>query len=48
MSKWTVDVNWSIDVEADGEGEALMEASRAFSFMSEANAEEIEESGGRS
>ena len=40
--RWTVDVSWECEVDAESEGEALMEAYRAFSFMSEANAEEME------
>jgi hypothetical protein len=44
MSKWTVEIpSWSIEVEAEDEGDALIQADMAFSFMSEARAEEIEE-----
>lgn len=42
MAKWTVRVEWEIEVECADEGEALLEADREFSFMSEACAEEIE------
>ena len=42
MSKWTVEVSWTIDVEADDEGDALCAADREFSFMNEARADEIE------
>lgn len=41
MAKWIVEVSWEGEVEADDEGDALMQADRAFSFMSEARAQEI-------
>lgn len=41
MSKWRVEVSWEAELEADDEGEALMQADSSFSFMREARAEEI-------
>ena len=41
MAKWRVDVSWECEVEADDEGDALLQADGAFSFMREARAEEI-------
>jgi hypothetical protein len=43
MSRWRVMLyQWQCEVDADDEGEALMEADSLFSFMGEAQAEEIE------
>lgn len=42
MSKWIVSVNWDVEIEAEDEGDALMQADRQFSLMSEARAEEVE------
>jgi hypothetical protein len=41
MRKWRVSVSWETEVEAEDEGQALIDADAAFSFMSEASAEEI-------
>ncbi len=41
MTKWRVEVSWECEVEADNEGDALMQADQAFSMMSDARAEEI-------
>lgn len=44
MSRWRVMVyQWECEVEADDEGEALMEADSLFNFMSEGRAQEIEQ-----
>lgn len=44
MSIWRVLVpQWECEVEADDEGEALMEADSLFNFMGEARAECIED-----
>lgn len=41
MSKWTVSVQWwQVEVEAEDEGEALMEADGQFNFINEARATE--------
>jgi hypothetical protein len=42
MRKWRVSVQWEAELEAEDEGQALIDADCAFTFMSEANAEEIE------
>jgi hypothetical protein len=43
MPKWKISVNfWEVEVEADDEGDALMEADSIFNFMNEARVEEIE------
>lgn len=43
MGKWVVEVSWNTVIEAEDEGEALMQADREFSFMREANAENLED-----
>jgi hypothetical protein len=44
MSKWLVEIPaWSIEVEAEDEGDALCQADMDYNFMNEARAEEIEE-----
>ena len=40
MSRWKVRVSWETEVEADDEGDALLQADLQFSFMSEAQADE--------
>ena len=40
MSTWTVEVNWICEVEADDEGDALIQADMKFSLMREARAHE--------
>lgn len=42
MAKWTVSVDWDVEVEAEDEGDALMQADRMFDFIGEARTEEIE------
>ena len=47
MSKWIVSIpGWEVEIEAEREGDALMDAERQFSFMSEARAEEVESEDG--
>jgi len=41
MRKWRVEISWECEVEADDEGDALIQADMAFSFMSEARAMEV-------
>jgi hypothetical protein len=50
MAKWKVMIpQWETEVEADDEGDALMQAASQFSVMNEARAEEIcEEDNGNS
>lgn len=43
MARWKVSIpSWECEVEADDEGEALMQADGQYSFMGEAEAEEME------
>jgi hypothetical protein len=43
MPKWKISVSfWEVEVEADDEGDALMEADSIFNFMNEARVEELE------
>jgi hypothetical protein len=43
MSKWRVEIPaWGTEIEADDEGDVLIQASLNLSFMNEACAEEIE------
>ena len=43
MRRWRVTVpEWTFELDADDEGEALIDADSSFSFMSLARAEEIE------
>jgi hypothetical protein len=41
MRKWRISVSWETEIEADDEGQALIDADSTFSFMREARAEEI-------
>lgn len=42
MSKWRVSIpSWETEVEADDEGDALVQASMEHDFMDDASAEEI-------
>jgi hypothetical protein len=44
MARWRVEIpSWSTEVEADDEGDALIQADVQFNFMSEAQAVEEEE-----
>lgn len=46
MSRWRVVLyQWECEVEADDEGDALMEADSLFNFMNEARAQETEHDG---
>lgn len=43
MSRWRVMLyQWECEVEAEDEGEALMEADSLFNFINEARAEEVD------
>ena len=44
MRKWRVSVNFTADVEAESDIEALCEVDKEFSVMSQADVYEIEES----
>lgn len=46
MSKWTVTVSWSVEIEAEDEGDALAQGDLFFRFYREADAEEIEQEEG--
>jgi ribonuclease PH len=43
MARWSVTVQWQEIVEADNEGDALIQADMNFSMMDDARVEEIEE-----
>ena len=45
MRKYQVSVYWETEVEAEEEGEALMDAASRFDFVGEARAVEIEDEG---
>jgi hypothetical protein len=42
MRKWRISVQWEVEVDAEDEGTALIDADMQFNFMSEARSEEIE------
>jgi hypothetical protein len=43
MRKFDIRVHWVTTIEAEDEGEALLEADRQFNFMGEADCEEVED-----
>ena len=44
MTRWRISVQfWETEVEADDEGDALIQADGEFNFMGEARVEDIDE-----